>query len=368
VSHPRQTTLKDIAQACGVSRATVSLVVRGSPLVNAATRQRIEAEMHRLGYVYNRTAANLRQRVSTTVALVVHDLSNPFFTEFAVGVDEGLAAKGYVTLLGTSNESPVRQHQVLESLMEYHPSGIILSPTEGSEMPRIEHAVGRGTPLVIFNRAPIGLEASGLDCDFLSLDNRTGMREATAHLIALGHRQIAFYGGHADSSSCRERRLGYQDALCAAGITLRPGWMFELAPTRLEGHAHARVLYGQRPGFTAAACYNDAVALGLIQGLARLGRQPGHDFAVTGFDNIPEAAVDLPPLTTLNADPRARGRQAAELLLQRINNPTLARRSIVAPVQLILRESTSACISAFPHGERDGGDHEQRISNGKAFL
>jgi len=341
LTHPRQITLKDIARACGVSRATVSLVVRGSPLVSEDTRHRVEAEMQRQGYVYNRTAANLRQRVSTTVALVIHDLSNPFFAEFAVGVDEGLGAKGYVTLLGSSNESPVRQYQVLESLMEYRPSGIILSPTEGSEMGDIERIIGRQTPLLVFNRAPAETMPVRLAYDYLCLDNRTGMRQATEHLLALGHRRIAFYGGHAHSSSCSERRMGYQDALHAAGIRGRKCWMFEMAPTRLAANTHANALCRLRPAPTAAVCYNDAVALGLMQGLIRLGHHPGSDFAVSGFDNIPEAAFDIPPLTTLNADPRARGRQAAELLLQRIAKPTLPRRLVTVPVQLIVRESTS---------------------------
>ena len=101
----RKVTLNDIADACGVSRATVSLVLRGSPLVHADTRQRVEVEMRRQGYVYNRAAAGLRRRESSSIALVINDLSNPFFAEFAAGVDEALAAAGYVTLLGSTGES-----------------------------------------------------------------------------------------------------------------------------------------------------------------------------------------------------------------------------------------------------------------------
>lgn len=340
MERPRRITLNDIARACGVSRATVSLVLRGSPLVHTETRRRVEAEMQRQGYVYNRAAANLRQRVSSAVALVINDLSNPFFAEFAAGVDEALGAKGYVTLLGSSNESPARQRQVLGSLMEHHPAGIILSPAEGSVAADVELAIGSGTPLLVFNRQLSDATTSGLDYDFLGLDNRAGARRATEHLLALGHRRIAFYGGHADSSSCRERRLGYQDALQAAGIAVDPAWMIETAPTRLEANAHADVLFAGDSEPTAAVCYNDAVALGLMLGLARLGRHPGEDFAITGFDNIPEAAVGLPPLTTINADPRARGRQAAELLLQRAATPSMPARSVIVPVQLTEREST----------------------------
>lgn len=302
--------------------------------------------MQRQGYVYNRAAATLRQRVSTAVALVINDLSNPFFAEFAAGVDEALGAKGYVTLLGSSNESPARQRQVLGSLMEHHPDGIILSPAEASDATGIELAIGRQTPLLVFNRALIETRPTSFDYDFLGLDNRGGTRAATEHLLSLGHRRIAFYGGHADSSSCQERRLGYLDALREAGIAFDEDWMIETSPTRLEANAHADALFALDPAPTAAVCYNDAVALGLILGLARLGRHPGVDFAVTGFDDIPEAAVGIPPLTTINADPRACGRQAAELLLQRVTSPSsLPSRSVIVHVQLAKRMSTPSVFA-----------------------
>jgi LacI family transcriptional regulator len=224
--------------------------------------------------------------------------------------------------------------------MEHHPAGIILSPAEASDVADIELAIGRHTPLLVFNRELTGSTATGFDYDFLGLDNRAGARAATARLLALGHRRVAFYGGHAESSSCRERRLGYKDALQAAGIAVDPRWMIETVPTRLEASAHADALFATDPAPTAAVCYNDAVALGLMLGLIRLGRHPGTDFAVTGFDDIPEAAVGMPPLTTMCAAPRARGRQAAELLLQRAATPPLPRRSVIVPVQLIEREST----------------------------
>ncbi|MEO5830387.1 MAG: LacI family DNA-binding transcriptional regulator [Rhodanobacter sp.] len=336
----RQITLNDVARACEVSRSTVSLVLRGSPLVNIKTRSRVEAEMRRQGYVYNRAAASLRQRVSTAVALVINDLSNPFFAEFAAGVDEALGARNYVTLLGSSSESSTRQRQVLGSLMEHQPAGVILSPAEASDAADIELAIGQQTPLLVFNRALIETRPASFDYDFLGLDNRAGARTATEHLLALGHRRIVFYGGHADSSSCSERRLGYRDALRDAGIAVADGWMIETAPTRLEANAHVDALYKLDPAPTAAVCYNDAVALGLMLGQTRLGCHPGIDFAVIGFDDIPEAAVGIPPLTTMNADPRARGRQAAELLLQRAANPSLPPRSVIVPVQLVQREST----------------------------
>jgi len=336
----RKVTLNDIAEACGVSRATVSLVLRESPLVHAETRERVKEEMRRQGYVYNRAAAGLRRRESSSVALVINDLSNPFFAEFAAGVDEALAAAGYVTLLGSSGESAERQQAVLASLVEYHPAAIILSPAEVSEAARIARAIGPSTPLLVFNRHLTGDAPADFAYDFLGLDNRAGARRATEHLLELGHRRIAFFGGHQDSSSCRERRQGYMDAMRAKGIEPEPQWTIECAPTRLEAAAQTGALFVRDPAPTAAVCYNDAVALGLTLGLTRRGRHPGQDFAITGFDNIPEAAVSTPPMTTLDADPRARGRQAAKLALERVRNPQAEHTPVIAPVELVVRSST----------------------------
>ena len=333
-------TVTDIARASGVSRATVSLVLRGSPLVHADTRAKVEAQLKRLGYVYNRAAANLRRQTSSSVALVINDLSNPFFAEFAAGVDEALGEAGYITLLGSTNESPERQHAVLASLMEHSPAGIILSPAEHSDGEQVQRLVGAHTAVLVFNR-----ELPGVDWDFLALDNRRGARLATEHLLALGHRRIAFFGGHADSSSCQERRQGYIEAMTAAGIAPEPRWLVECTPSRVEAARTTAELAGRYTDVTAAVCYNDNVALGLKLGLIARGMRPGQNFALTGFDDIPEAAQTTPPLTTLAVEPRARGRQAAELLLERVNNRDAPARHIVAPVQLVVRGSSGAPVS-----------------------
>lgn len=332
----RVVTVTDIANAIGVSRATVSLVLRGSPLVHADTRARVEAELKRQRYVYNRSAANLRRRTSSSVALVINDLSNPFFAEFAAGVDEALGGQGYVTLLGSTGESPQRQQAVLASLMEHTPAGVILSPAEGSDAAELRTVLDARSHVLLFNRELAGADA----WDFLALDNERGARMAAEHLIGLGHRRIAFFGGHADSSSCRQRRAGFAQAMAAAGLPVEPQWLIESAPNRLEAATRTGALFGERASPTAAVCYNDTVALGLMLGLASRGIQPGRGFAVTGFDDIPEAAMTTPPLTTLSVDPRERGRQAARMLLQRVADPDAAPMRTIAPVRLCIRESS----------------------------
>jgi len=342
----RKVTLADIAAGCDVSRATVSLVLRGSPLVNKRTRAKVEAELKRQGYVYNRAAANLRRRTSSSIALVINDLGNPFFAEFAAGVDEALGSAGYVTLLGNTGESPERQQAVLSSLIEHGPAGIILSPAEGSDDARVIAAVGRHTPLLVFNRSLGEASADDAPWDTLVLDNERGTHLATEHLIALGHKRIAFFGGHRDSSSCRQRRQGYLDAMKAASLAVAPGWLVESAPTRLEAARQAGALFNRDPAPTAAVCYNDAVALGLMLGLTSRGRRPGEDFAIVGFDDIAESSVSVPPLTTIAVDPRDRGRQAAELVLARIGHPDMEATHTTAPVRLVVRDSS--CRPASP--------------------
>lgn len=327
-------TLNDVARHAGVSRATVSLVLRGSPLVRARTRERVQAEMRRLGYVYNRAAANLRARSASSVGLVVNDLSNPFFAEFAAGVDDALGEAGFVTLLGSTGESVERQQAVLASLLEHAPAGIILSPAEGSHGDAVERLVGTHVPLLVFNR-----ELDG-QWDHLAMDNTQGAYFATQHCIELGHRRIAFFGGHRDSSSCRDRREGYLRALAEAGLVADPHWRIETAPTRVEAARQAGALFARDPAPTAAVCYNDAVALGLQLGLVARGRRPGRDFAVVGFDDIPEAALSMPPLTTVATGPRALGRRAAERILERMRDPATTIGTRVEPVRLVVREST----------------------------
>ena len=162
-------------------------------------------------------------------------------------------------------------------------------------------------PVLVFNR-----RLAGGDWDFLALENQAGARLATEHLLALGHRRIAFFGGHGDSSSCRQRREGYMAAMSAAGITPDAELARRMrADARESPRMKRATLFERDPSLTAAVCYNDNVALGLMLGLRARGTRPGVEFAITGFDDIPEAALSTPPLTTLSVDPRARGRQAA---------------------------------------------------------
>ncbi|MGN8112905.1 LacI family DNA-binding transcriptional regulator [Labrys sp. 22185] len=333
----RATTIVDIARAAGVSKSTVSLVLKDSPLVKSATRDRVIRAIDQLGYVYNRSAASLRTARSSFVGMVISDLMNPFFTELAVGIEDGLHNMGFVPILANTNEDVERQTRVLQSLREHGVAGIIMSPARGTDVWSLAETLPRSLPMVLTMR-----RVEGSSLPYIGPDNRAGAREAVSHLIKLGHRSIAFLGGFGSMTTQKERISGYRDALIAAGLPLTDELICEAMPTRAGGaEAIAAALASpHRP--TAAFCYNDIVAMGATRALGLRGIRVGVDFAVIGFDDIVEAEHNAPPLTTVNADTRIMGTRAARSLLGLIDGADPEAMSFIGTTRLVVRESCGA--------------------------
>lgn len=335
----KRVTVIDIAHAAGVSKSTVSLVLQNSPLVNEVTRAKVNAVIRDLGYVYNRGAANLRQSNSKSkiIGIVVNDLTNSFFAELAVGVDTVVQSAGYVQFLANTSESLDRQREVIASMREHGISGLIVSPARGTEALDLKSLVASGIPVVVTVRNVAGAKVSSL-----MSDNHGGAFAAVEHLLALGHRRIAFLGGFADTGVFAERYQGYSDALRQAGISADAELVIGSAPSRAGGvDAIGRaVLLDERP--TAALCFNDAVAFGVCDGLRARRMEPGTDFAVIGFDDVIEAKSAVPALTTVSVDPQGMGQRAAQLLLKQINAGKADAEAIVSSVRLVVRESCGA--------------------------
>lgn len=329
-----RTTVVDVAEAAGVSKSTVSLVLQGSPLVNEATRAKVQAAIRDLGYVYNRGAANLRQSRSKIVGIVVNDLTNGFFAELAVGVDTVVQSAGFVQFLSNTGENPDRQREVIASMLEHGISGLIISPARGTTAADLKQVIASGIPVVVVVRSVSGAKTSSVVSD-----NRHGAMEAVQYLIDLGHRRIAFLGGFHDTGVFSERCAGYREALAKAGIEFDYDLIISSAPSRAGGIAAIeRALIMPSPP-TAALCMNDAVAFGVCDGLRARKVEPGADFAVVGFDDVIEARTGVPALTTVSVDPQGMGRKAAQLLLKQINSGEIEAEAIVSPVRLVVRES-----------------------------
>jgi len=332
VAHGR-TTFKDIARQAGVSPATVSLVIRNSPLVATETRLRVQSCIDRLDYVYDRSAANLRTRATHTIGLVVCEITNPFYAELTAGIDETLDRAGWVAFLANTAESPLRQERFIARMREHRVDGLLLSPAEGTDPELIERLHRVGMPVVLVLR-----RLGEADVDHVGADFRLGMTLAAEHLIRLGHRRIAFVGAGRRASPAQDRTRAYRETLARHGLV--PGPMVECLPTREEGgRAVGRIFQGRPEDPTAVLCYNDVCAFGVMLGLVDRGLVPGRDVAVVGFDNIAEAAQYRPALSTIAIGAREIGEQAASLLLRRIQAPKDPPETILLPPKLILRSS-----------------------------
>jgi LacI family transcriptional regulator len=329
----RRVTLNDIAGSAEVSRATVSLVLRNSPLVAKATRARVQSSLDSLGYVYDRAAANLRTRYTHTVGLVVCEITNPFYAEMTAGIDDTLDQAGWVGFLANTAESPARQDRFIERMREHRVDGLLLCPAEGTPAELIERLHRFGLPVVQILRR-LGRGAN----DHVGADFGLGMTLAAEHLIRLGHRRIAFVGGGRHASPARDRASAYRETLTRYGLPIGP--IVNCIPTREEGErAVEHLMRGDHEDPTAIICHNDLCAIGILVGLNDRGIVAGKDCAVVGFDNIPEAAHVRPALTTIDIGARRIGEEAASLLLRRVKSPAGAPESIILPPRLIIRSS-----------------------------
>jgi len=326
----------DIAQHVGVSKSTVSLVLQSSPLVKSETRELVQRAIEDLGYVYNRGAANLRQAHSNMVGMVINDLANPFFAELAVGIERVFQTAGYVPLIANTAENHLRQAEVLRSLREQGVAGLIVCPSRGTPSDAFKGLTDDGVPVVLAMRRVFGARAASV-----VPDNQRGGCQATEHLIALGHSRIAYLGGYLDTFAHAERSAGYRQALEAAGLSVDPDLIIDDAPNRDGGRASlARALALSDPP-TAALCFNDVVAFGVLSGLKDRNLVAGSDFAVVGFDDVADARHAVPALTTVAVDSGVLGERAAQSVLRMIHGDARTEQS-VGDVQLVVRESCGA--------------------------
>jgi LacI family transcriptional regulator len=332
-------TLLDVAQHCQVSRATVSLVLRDSPLVADATRERVKQGMKDLGYVYNRAAASLRTHRSDAIGVVLTQIDNPYFAEFAAGLQEVLGESGVVPLLGVSNEDREQQGRIIQSLVERGVDGIVMIAAHGTAADDLPNLLG--TPLVLMAR-----QVPGASADYVGAVNHAGAAAAAEHLYEHGCRRIAFLGGFSDSSARQERAGGVRDFLASKGLELSAELSPECPPLRPQAHRAALSLL-QAQQVDGVVCFNDVVAFGLLDALADLGRPVGSDIRVIGFDDVHEAGHNRPSLSSVAVPARETGRRAAQIVLERAKRLTYPPLHEELPTQLEARE-TCGCPRPAP--------------------
>ncbi|MGL4860334.1 MAG: LacI family DNA-binding transcriptional regulator [Enterobacteriaceae bacterium] len=330
-------TLADVAALAGVSTATVSMVLRNRGRISESTRQRVLAAIEQSGYVYNQTAANLRNRSSNQVGLLLHDITNPFYAEMTAGLSQEAERHELMLFLANSEESVHRQQKFVDSLLQHNASGMVLCAARATPTCFYEALKHRNIPTIMVVRP---LDDSAFD--FVGTDNFMGTALATQHLLQLGHRHIAFIGGVPGSTTRAQRIGGYSSKLLEQGIAIRSDWIISCEASQSAGAKAARQLLQTFPELTAAVCYQDIVALGVMQALRQMNRRPGEEFALIGFDDITETSLVQPALTTVSVSAREIGRKAGELLYERIQGNDEPVKKIILPPSLVIRESCGA--------------------------
>ncbi|OZM80271.1 LacI family DNA-binding transcriptional regulator [Pseudonocardia sp. MH-G8] len=327
--------MKDVALQAGVSLGTVSNVLNRPELVSERTRQRVLATIEAMGFVRNESARQLRGGGSRTLAYVVLDTSNPFFTDVAEGVQEAADAVGLALFLCNSAEDPTRQAGFLDLLEQQRVEGVLITPVDAGD-PRIAALSRRGTPVVVVDRG-----AGPGHCS-VAVDDVLGGDLAVTHLLETGHRRIAFVGGPRAIGQVTDRISGAETAAArtpGAELVVVETAALNVAEGRRAGERIAGMPAARRP--TAAFCANDLLALGLLQQMVRLGLRVPDDLAIVGYDDIEFAEAAAVPLTSVSQPRQLLGRTAAELLLDEARGTgNHDHQQVVFAPELVVRAST----------------------------
>jgi len=329
--------MKDVAARAGVSLGTVSNVLNRPDRVSASTRHRVESAITALGFVRNESARQLRSGRSRTLAYVVLDAANPFFTDVAAGVQRSADGAGLATYLCDCGDDPARQARYLELLAEQRVQGVLITPVDSTD-PRLEQLPRQGTPVVVVDRGTGPAHCS------VAVDDVAGGTMAAGHLLDQGHERIAVVGGPVALKQVADRIAGARSALEHAGrapddLVVVETSGLTVAEGRRAGERLAGLPTRRRP--TGVFCANDLLALGLLQRSIHLGLRVPDDLAIVGYDDIEFAEAAAVPLTSV-AQPRdLLGRTAVELLLAEVEAGTdHEHRQVVFTPELVVRSST----------------------------
>jgi LacI family transcriptional regulator len=279
----------------------------------------------------NPDLSSLVESRSHAVALIVSDITNPFFAEIIPAIEERLGVDGFVVFVGNSSEDRQREERLLAKIREFPPDGILICPALGDlESSFRSPALTGRLPIVAFARRAPGL-------DYAGIDNAQGAQLAVEHFYQVGYHRIAFVGGNPNSSTVQERVEGYQKALTRSGLQFDPLLVIPSAPTRAGGHDSVRKLLQIEDRPNAVLCFNDLVALGVIEALRLADIKVGSDLGVIGFNDV--STETQPALTAIDTAPRQLGEVAAELMLRRIKKSDSLRQTTILHPRLIVRES-----------------------------
>jgi len=305
-------TIKDVAQRAGVGIATVSRVLNGHPSLAPETRTRVLEAIDALGYKPSQAARTMVNRSSRTLGLMIPDIRNPFFPGLARGFEDEAHRAGFGVILADTDEDLDREAVYLDMLLENRVAGVAFTGT-GTPDDRVAALHARGLPVVSLN-----VLHSRLGVSTVAVDSIRAGASAVQYLSDLGHRTIACIAASQSTQAGRDRLVGYRLGMQEAGLAVDEAMIFEgdyLMPSGYEGTLR---LMKQRPETSAIFAATDLMAIGALKALKRLGLSCPTDVSVFGFNNLDEATLVEPELTTISTEPYRQGRTAAQILIRHV--------------------------------------------------
>jgi LacI family transcriptional regulator len=333
-------SITEVAKLAGVSIATASRVVSESDYpVSPATRERVLEAARTLDYVPNALARGLLKSRVPVVGVIVHDITDPYFSEVVRGVEDGATAAGYLVITCSTERDPDRERSYVRLLRSMQAAAVVFAGS-GTDDPDLNEELGRHlASMQADGAAVVHLSPHALGEPEVGVDNAAGIASMIGALVGLGHRRIAFLAGPRSLLVARLRLDGYRRGLGDAGIDLDEGLVVHTSFDREGGALAVDTLLAGSASFTAICCANDLLALGALGRLAALGIAVPGDVSVAGFDDISVAAITAPSLSTVRLPLRELGRRGfehADRLLS--GTPSIP---VVLPTQLVLRDSTA---------------------------
>lgn len=321
-------TLRDVAEVAGVSVKTISRVVNSSGPVAPETERRVRAAIVQLGFVPNPAARSLRVGYDDAIGLVIENIGDPFMATLTASVEARMREARKSVIITSGGYEPENERTAIESLANRRVAGMIITPTSTSHSYLAE---ATNVPVVFVDRPPVQFDA-----DTVLVDNEGGAKLATEHLVAGGHERIAFVGDRIGLFTTSLRYQGFRTAMAAAGIpTLTHLVRTDVVDSATAAAATREMLAGEDPP-TAVVSANTRSSLGVIRSLHA---DPSRMIAHVSFDDFEGAESLRPPVTVIYQDPTAIGRAAADLLLDRLADPSQPSRHVVLPTRLIVRGS-----------------------------
>ena len=332
------TKLIDVAKAAGVSIATVSRVLNNPETVNADTQQRVQQAIKSLNFRPSRVAQRLRSKGgnSKIIGLVLPDIQNPFYVEVIRGIEEVMYEHGYAAIMCNFAQDEKRERLYLDILKSESIDGMIVAPVHGRDQ-KVAHLVQSGLPIVCIDRGLTGVEA-----DVVLVDNQQGAYDAVSHLIKLGHRRIAYISGLPQIPTSKARLAGYEMAFREQGLVVDEELIKYGDSKHESGMKLTEELLALPTPPTALFTGNNLITLGALETIHRQGLKIPEEIALVGFDDMYWSISLNPPLTAVRQPGFEMGKRAAELLFQRIKDPSRPTAKVVFDAKLQIRSSCGA--------------------------